>query len=219
MNGNRARTVSALSLLAAASLMLGGASAAQAAMVSYWDFESKTGTTITDRMGNHDGTLMAGADITTGNLGYGGSGEALSLQTDGDYMDTADPTAFDFNSAFTWYAMIKTADGSGAIFSRNPDGTAWNKGSKALFVRSNTIQADAGWVGNPKSNTVVNDDAWHQVIVTFNPTGDVFNIYIDGGNPTSGSFDMNKFDEHTLLHNGGYADTSFTVGKADSPAG
>lgn len=197
----------------AAALLL--SQTASAAMISYWNFNSKTGATITDVMGNHNGTLVAGADITTGNQGL--SGEALSLQGDGQYMDVISPTTFDFNSDFTWYANIRTSDGSGAIFSRNPNGTAWNPGSKALFVRSNEIQADAGWVGNPDTNTVVNNGQWHQIILTYLSGSDTLNIFVDGVNRYSATFNMNNYDEHANY--GGYADSSFTVGKADFSGG
>lgn len=208
MNSKIRITVTAAALLLSQS--------ASAAMISYWNFNSKTGTTITDVMGNHDGTLVAGANITTGNQGL--SGEALSLQGEGQYMDVVSPTTFDFNSDFTWYAHIRTTDGSGAIFSRNPNGTDWNTGSKALFVRGNEIQADAGWVGNPDTNTVVNDGQWHQIILTFASATDSLNIFVDGVNRYSATFNMNQYDEDAN-HNGGYANSSFTVGKADFSGG
>ncbi len=193
---------------------------ARADIVSYWDFDTKDGVTISDQVqgSTHDGTLIAGADISTGGLGFGG-GEALKLSAEGDYMDILDPTAYNFHEAYTWTARIKTTDGSGAVFSRNPNGTAWNQGSQALFVRGNTAQFDAGWVGNPNTGTAVQDDAWHQLVVTFDPIGDAFKIYVDGEVKYPGPFDTNRFDEATVNHNGGFANTSFTVGKADFTGG
>jgi len=194
-----------------------------ASPIAYWSFDAKTGSTVPDQIpgSTHAGTLMGGADITTGGQGF--SGEAMSLTGNGDYLDIADPTGFDFNSSFTWTAMIKTADNSGAIFSRNPDGTAWNQGSKALFVRNRSgngqVEWDSGWVGNPRTNFTISDDEWHQVIATFDADTDQLNLYIDGLLRYSGTHDANRFDEHTHVHNGGLADTSFTLGMADFSGG
>ncbi len=194
-------------------------------MLSYWNFDSKSGTTIPDQIAGstHDGTLIGGADITTGGQGVGGSGEAMVLGANGDYLDVADPTTYDFNSSFTWHAMVKTDDNSGAIFSRNPDGTAWNQGSKALFVRNRggngEVEWDSGWVANPRTNTAVNDDEWHQIIATFDESTDLLQIYVDGQLEFNGTHDANRFNEHTTNHNGGFADTSFTIGQADFSGG
>lgn len=192
---------------------------ATADLVSYWSFEAGAG----DAMGAHDGTLVGGASISRKGDGFGG-GRSLRLTADGDYLDLANPKTFDFNSDFTWHARIKTADGSGAIFSRNPNGTAWNQGSKALFVRNNNVDWDTGWVSNPHTNVAVTDNVWHTVIATYNSTSDLLNIFVDpkAGATTgnfSGTHDVNRFDEHTFVHNGGVADTSFTLGKADFSGG
>lgn len=196
---------------------------APASMIAYWNFDAKTGSTVPDQIpgSTHAGALMGGADITAGGLGF--SGEAMSLGGNGDYLDIADPTSFDFNSSFTWTAMIKTDENSGAIFSRNPDGTAWNQGSKALFVRdrggNGQVEWDSGWVANPRTNFTVSDDEWHQIIATFDADTDQLSMYIDGVLRYTGTHDANRFDEHTHVHNGGIADTSFTIGMADFSGG
>ena len=207
----------ATTLILAAGLTI--APPAGATIVSYWSFD----TDASDATGAHDGSLVGGAAISAGGMGFGG-GEALVLSADGDYCDLANPTTFDFNSDFTWHARIKTTDGSGAIFSRNPAGTAWNQGSKALFVRGNNVDWDTGWVGNPKTGTTVNDDVWHTVIVTYNSTTDLLNVFVDPAvGATTGQFsaihDVNRFDEQILVHNGGVANTSFTIGRANFSGG
>ncbi|NQU23166.1 MAG: hypothetical protein HQ567_17955, partial [Candidatus Nealsonbacteria bacterium] len=199
-------------------LTIGGGS--PLSLQSLFTFDTKNGTTVPDMIGGpaHDGELIAGADISTGGMGFGG-GEALQLTTEGDYMDIADPQGYNFSEAYTWTARIKTTAGSGAVFSRNPDGTAWNQGSQALFVRGNNAQFDAGWVGNPNTNTAVQDDAWHQLVVTFDPDGDAFKIFVDGVAKYDQAFNANAYDEATTNHNSGFANTSFTVGKADFSGG
>lgn len=187
--------------------------------VSYWSFD----TDSTDLMGAHDGVLAGGAAITSGAKGFGG-GEALLLSAEGDRVDLGNPTTFDFNSDFTWHLYIKTSDSSGALLSRNPLASDWNQGSKALFVRNTRLQWDTGWVSNPDTGIVVNDDQWHQVIATYDAQSDALNIFVDPsiGDTTgdfSGTHNVDAFDEHTHNHNGGLAHTSFAMGQANFTSG
>jgi hypothetical protein len=186
---------------------------------AYWSFDEN----VDDATGAHNGTLSGPAALTSGGQGYGG-GEALQLLGDDARMDIANPRDFDFNSDFTWHAYIKTSDSSGAVFSRNPTGSAWNQGSKALFVRSDDVEWDTGWVSNPTTQVRVDDDEWHQLIVTFEASTDTLNIFVDPSvGDTIGSFsdthDVNRFDEHTHLHNSGIAETSFSLGQANFSGG
>ena len=186
--------------------------------VAYWSFD----VDATDATGDHHGTLEGGATITSGGEGFGG-GEALRLSADGDRVDVANPTTLDFNSDFTWHARIKTSDDSGAILSRNPLGTAWNQGSKALFVRNRSVQWDTGWVGNPSTGVSVDDDEWHQVIVVFEAATDRLQIYVDPSagdvSDYDGTHEVDRFDEHTHMHNGGVAGTGFSLGEANFTGG
>jgi hypothetical protein len=187
--------------------------------VAYWSFDADA----SDATGEHDGVLVGAAAITTGNQGFAGS-EALLLPSEGSRVDVAAPTSFDFNGDFTWHAYLKTSDGSGAVLSRNPAGSAWNQGSKALFVRNDTVQWDTGWVGNPHTNVVVNDDRWHQVIVTYDSNANLLRILVDAS-PGSivgdyeGTHEVDRFDEHLHMHNGGYAETGFSIGQANFTGG
>lgn len=186
---------------------------------AYWSFDENT----LDATGDHNGTLLGVAAITTGGRGYGG-GEALELLGDAARMDIANPRNFDFNSDFTWHAYIKTSDGSGAVFSRNPAGSDWNQGSKALFVRSSNLDWDTGWVGNPKTQVRVDDDLWHQLIVTYQAETDILNIFVDPSvGDTNGSYsnshNVNRYDEHTHEHKSGIAETGFSLGQGSIAGG
>ena len=140
---------------------------ADAGIVSYWNFDSKAGTTIDDLVAgsSHDGTLTNNADITAGVQGFGGSGEALNSNADGDggtkgYMLAADSASYNFSSAFTWHAQVKTTGGNGTgILFMSPVAANWNQGSKGLFLEGNRVEWDAGWVGNPNTNVQLTDNA------------------------------------------------------------
>ncbi len=178
----------------------------------YWSFEAVEGDRVLDGSpgGAHDGLLSEGAALSPEGSGRGG-GRALGGGQ--GWMAVQDPQAFDFAQDFTWSLWMKGADGSGALISRNPAGTAWNRGSKALFVRGNTVQWDSGWVGNPRSGVEVIDDAWHHVAVTYQAEGDVFRLFVDGAARVDQAFDVNAFAED-LDHNGGRAETGIFVGQA-----
>jgi len=214
---SRTKTVLTLAVVAMATFAFTAASA-HASLIAYWSFD----TDASDATDAHDGTLVNGAAISTGDVGFGG-GEALSLNGGSDtlanHVVTANPTAFDFNSDFTWHAYVKTSSESGAIFGRAPaTPIIHNQGSKILFINANTVKFDAGWVGVKNSGVAVNDNQWHQVIMTYVGATDQLDIFVDPvvGATTgnfSGVFDANKYDEHTHNHNGGFADTSFRIGQ------
>ena len=186
-------------------------------LVAYWPFDIDA----SDALGGHNGTLQNGASISAGSLGFGG-GEALML-TGGNgvtasHVTTANPETFDFNADFTWHAYVKTTSNAGGIFGRTPaTGTNWNQGSKGLFLEGARVEFDTGWVGNPNTGITINDDQWHQLIVTYAAANDELKIYVDPvvGDPPDlfQIHDVNRFDEHTHSHNGGIAETSFRIGQ------
>lgn len=185
---------------------------------AYWSFDLDG----RDLVGPHHGALIGTARISTG--GAGRRGEALVLDDQGDRVDVGAPDGFDFNADFTWHIYVRTTATSGALFSRNPAGTAWNQGSKAMFVRASTVQWDSGWVSNPKSGVTITDGAWHQVIATYVAATDALDVFIDPprGATTgqfSGTHDVNKYDEHTHVHLNGLADSGFSIGAANFSGG
>ncbi len=178
---------------------------------AYWSFD----VDASDATGNHNGALEGEASITSDGDGF--RGEALELSGDGARMNISNPAQFDFNTSFTWHAYIQTEDSSGGIFARNPSGTRWNQGSKALFLRSRSVQWDSGWVSNPRTQVQVDDGEWHQVIATYDASNDQLNVYVDPSPGTaagnfSGEHDVNRYDEHSHEHLQGIADTGFFLG-------
>lgn len=185
---------------------------------AYWSFD----VDARDLVGPHAGTLVGDARITTG--GAGRRGEALQLDEPGARVDLGAPTGFDFNTDFTWHLYVRTSAASGALFSRNPAGTAWNQGSKAMFVRGRTVQWDSGWVSNPRSGVAIDDGAWHQVIATYVAATDTLDVFVDPApgataGQFSGTHDVNKYDEHTHVHLNGRAESGFSIGAANFTGG
>jgi hypothetical protein len=185
---------------------------------AYWSFDVDG----RDLVGPHSGTLVGTAQISAG--GGGRRGEALLLDASSSRFDIGDSSSFDFNADFTWHIYIRTSAQSGALFSRNPAATAWNQGSKALFIRGGTVQWDSGWVSNPHSNVAVADGAWHQVIATYVSASDSLDLFVDPPlGATTGQFsgvhDVNKYDEHRHVHLDGLAESGFSIGAANFSGG
>lgn len=195
----------------------GGGRGALAARVdrlqAYWSFEQVVDDRVLDGSpnGGHDGRLEEGARTSADGDGHGG-GRALEGTGEG-WMAVEDPLSFDFARDFTWSVWLKGRDNSGALISRNPAGTDWNQGSKALFVRGGRVQWDSGWVGNPDTGIDVTDDAWHHVAVTYRADGDAFRMYVDGVLAVDTAFDVDRFAED-FDHAGGRANSGLFVGQA-----
>ncbi len=199
---------------------------------SFWDFDSVSDDTVTDRSPNapqHDGILTGGAMITSGNQGFGGNGEALDTSLEENaHMAAMNPEAYDFNDSFTWSAMVKifepAAEGEEAgsgIFGRAPAESGHNHGSKVLYLNGDTLGFDTGWVGAVNSEEPnLELDTWHHVAMTHDADEGVISIYLDGepiisneeDEPVEGfEFGVAEFPEDEEFE-GGIVNTGFRVG-------
>jgi hypothetical protein len=199
---------------------------------SYWDFNSAPNDTIRDLSPNapqHDGILTGGAVITSGNQGFGDSGEALDTSFEANaHMAAMDAESYDFNDSFTWSAMVKifepAAEGEEAgagIFGRAPAESGHNNGSKVLYLNGETLGFDTGWVGAVNSEEPILElDTWHHVAMTHDAEEGVISIYLDGESiisnetdePVEGlEFGVAEFPEDEEF-GGGVVNTGFRVG-------
>jgi hypothetical protein len=77
------------------------------------------GGTANDLLGNHHGALEgAGTSI-------GGDFASLSV----GLIRFANPKQLDFSTSYKWHLRFRSADSSGCLLCRTPDGSAWNQGS------------------------------------------------------------------------------------------
>lgn len=199
---------------------------------SYWDFNSAANDVVKDLSPNapqHDGILTDGAIITSGNQGFGGSGEALDTSIEENaHMAALQAEEYDFNSSFTWSAVVKIFEpaafgeeaGSG-IFGRSPAESEHNPGSKVLYLNGDTLGFDTGWVGAVNSEEPnLSLDTWHHVAMTHDVDAGVISIFLDGepvihnetGDPALEiEFPVNEFPEDEEFE-GGVVNTGFRIG-------
>ena len=221
-----------LSVEAAPVFAGGELSSAAPFLESYWDFDSAPNDTVRDLSPNapqHDGILTGGASITSGNQGFGGSGEALDTSLEFNaHMAAMNAEAYDFNDSFTWSAMVKifepAAEGEEAgagIFGRAPAESGHNPGSKVLYLNGDTLGFDTGWVGAVNSEEPnLELDTWHHVAMTHDADEGVISVYLDGepilsnetDEPVEGfEFGVAEFPEDEEFE-GGVVATGFRVG-------
>jgi serine/threonine protein kinase len=95
-------------------------------------------------------------------------------------ITVAGSEAFDMtNRDYTIFARIKTRRG-GTIISRAAKDGRWVSDGKTLFVRNGRLGFDIGWVGCVETRRPVNDDAWHDVAMTYTHQDHRVTLFIDG---------------------------------------
>lgn len=201
---------------------------------SYWNFDAAPNDVVEDLSPNdprHDGVLANGAIITTGNQGFGETGEALDASAEENaHMAAMRPEEYDFNQSFTWSAWVKIdepagvgEEGGAGVFGRAPAETTHNNGSKVFYLNGDTLGFDTGWVGAVNSSQPsLQPGTWHHVAVVHNRAENeesAVSIYLDGeavtndeGEPVEG-FELNVAEyREDQEYNGGLVNSGFRVG-------
>lgn len=79
---------------------------------------------------------------------------------------------------FSVYTRFKTTDPDTTIFAKTSPISGWETDGKAFFLGDGNLIYDIGWKGIVNTNRVLNDDKWHQALLTSD--GDMATMYIDG---------------------------------------
>ncbi len=110
-----------------------------------------------------------------------GQGELGPLHFDGaTSIEVAGPDDFDLTrSDYSVYARFKTGRG-GSIFCKTAPTGPWVKDGKTLFVRGGKLVFDIGWVGAVHSRQSVDDNRWHDVVMTYEHQTNRVRLYVDG---------------------------------------
>jgi uncharacterized protein (TIGR03437 family) len=169
----------------------------EAGLVGFWNFSETSGSIAHDSSGSGiNGTLTATGAAFDPGAGPNGGG-AINLST--GFVSMGNNFAFSGTQVFSIQAWIRTTDkSSGTVLSRhysnNQDGYILAINNFDSFCLSasynNKASAFAGDGGTgcnlngpgisvtPPSTVVVNDGAWHQLLVTF--SGGTESLYVDG---------------------------------------
>lgn len=87
---------------------------------------------------------------------------------------------FDMTTAdYTITARIKTKS-DGTIFCKTAPTDTWIPNGKTFFVRGGRLTFDIGWVGALAGKTMVNDNLWHDVALSYQHEEGRVRLFVDG---------------------------------------
>ncbi len=160
-------------------------------LISRWRLNETSGTTATDSVSGHNGTLSGSMDAAS-DTEAGVDSTALSFNGSNDYILL--PTTTDFNipsgGGFTASAWVKTTDSYGPIIALRS--TLSSDAIAGLYIGYNGVNNNAGHVSplmryNSNSGrkefgatAAINDGNWHHVAMVIDQDNDLFITYIDG---------------------------------------
>ncbi|MCB9841590.1 MAG: LamG domain-containing protein [Phycisphaeraceae bacterium] len=178
------------SLTRSASCLIAAATAASALAatgpIAHWKFNESVGPTVSDDARNFPGTLQGGASFAPG-MGIEGGALLLSRATSdrvliGDVLPLTGQSRF---SIVVWVRLPTPASPDQFILGRHRatvvagyfidvgvSGGSYGAPGKAWFYASH------GPGPEPISTTSLNDDQWHQVVFTRDPS--MIRVYVDG---------------------------------------
>ncbi|MCL5098416.1 MAG: immunoglobulin domain-containing protein [Candidatus Omnitrophica bacterium] len=173
--------------LGVATLAVGNASAA---LVAHFRFND----TLNDETGNHNGHMRTEGWEPA--FEPGKNGNAIRIDSVDSAVELANPATLDFSQSFTIAAWIKTAATGERIIVYKGNADAWGQGgdpskqfqmyggdgfgTAGLFFHSQTSGAfGTSFVESP--GIIVNDDNWHHIAFTYNPSRTpTMKLYVDG---------------------------------------
>ena len=145
-------------------------------LLAYYKLDETSGTTSTDEVNSYNGTISGVTINQTGKLNSAYSFTANSnFVTFGSQLDTIGTSSF----SISFWIKSNSATG-GRIATKDNDystngswGVYYDPTGIGIFYRgASTITLS--------SVTTVNDNIWHHVVITRNPTNGTRKIYIDG---------------------------------------
>lgn len=153
----------------------------QGGLVSRYSFDAGDAT---DDEGNNDGTVT-GASLTTDR--FGNPNQAYAFDGN-DYINCGNNGTWNLllTPGITMSAWVKTGASFGASLASIL--TRWggiSSGDEYAFFLANTTGRPTMAINTPSVNgiaatTNINDNAWHQVVYTFDKATGVHKMYIDG---------------------------------------
>ena len=147
-------------------------------LVGYWSMEDTTGSKATDFSGNGNTGTISGASWATGKVGTG-------LSFDGnDDISVPDANSLDLSTAGTvsfWYKQSSSGQNMAV-------GKWLNTGNQQSYLLQHFTDNKIYWNLSPNGSTdtyLVSDNTytdtnWHHVVGTYDASGSVMALYLDG---------------------------------------
>lgn len=130
------------------------------------------------RSGSFQDFSQKGNDGTPSNVNFTGNG----LQTENGYIEIDDNSTLDITGPITLAAFIKTTESAGSIISKYS--ASDNNRSFVFAVSAGKLQLIASGNGTESpgvgGTALVNDDLWHYAAVSYHPSTNSIQFYIDG---------------------------------------
>ena len=177
--------------------------------IAYWPFDETSGTTASDTIGGHDGTV-SGAGWDSGALRFDGSNDFVSVSHD-SALTLLDKMTFSAriympSLGFSYQAILAKDDGGsnsnywfGTIGDELEFGF-WSGGSFLAVTSSNV---------NLAANT------WYDVAVTYDAGADDVRLYLDGAEVQAGSLGGSPTATSAALDIGRSSDGEYWRGNID----
>ncbi len=153
----------------------------------YYPLTEGSGTTVKNEFGNNDLTL-SNSGLWASGTGATPSGAGWSLKFASNYyavMTNSISPANGTAATFSFWMRRSSTGSQEAIFSNRSTANTCTGAGSGLFLGLNVTAANhkfSVYYGGVviSSTAVVDDDKWHHVLWTYNPTGTKSVIYIDG---------------------------------------
>lgn len=188
-----------------------------AGIVSWWDGDSVSGTTVLDNQGINDGLLMGNATTVPGKVD-----QAFTFDGDGDHVNVGNDESLNLDADLTIEAWIKPADLDGfqAIVSKgDPAVVSYSSQEYCLSLYNKTLSFTIG--NAEKTGTYISINKyipgcsagrWYHVAATVQ--GTTARLYVDGVEEASGSgtgtrLTADNFDTLIGMRNGAGPDLGF----------
>lgn len=145
---------------------------------SYWKFEESSGT-VYDAHGSNDGTVTGATYSATGK-----SGNCLSYDGSGDFVDVGNittPSAFSWS---IWYNGTSKAGYNTLVCKGNVHGSGSGESYRSRIDQTTGYLDSVVWWGSGFNYDIITgstdlaDGSWHNIVITFD--GDVHTVYTDG---------------------------------------
>jgi hypothetical protein len=162
-----------------------GSATLQNGLVGHWKFDETSGTTAYDSSGNEYDAILYGTSSGSGSWVSGKVGGAIDLDGSNDYLAIKDlnysqPGQIPAVSISVWIKSSKSTEAYIVSYDRSENWRlsmgGMNNNKKLFFASSNNGNGTSDKYGA----TILNDNNWHHVVVTYDKVTSKKIFYLDG---------------------------------------